>query len=189
MSTPSIFLKSLSAVTSESPKFLAVAAIMASGILIMYFCLMVMAISFIVLSKLITSQLFSKFRTILASRGVIFFFPNNSISDITETPSEHFDIPRIIGCGCAAIIYIKILVSTRKSIPFTAHSSLIFHPVNVPFQTTVKLFKRLFFLLFLPLFYFLKQLDKAFIRTIFQFVNHSSNFLTNVRTFFIIHNS
>ena len=100
MSASKIFYKSTSAVTSGSPKLLAVATIMASGTLTLYFCLMDMAISLIESLKSIISQSLSNVWIVLTSCWVIFFFPYNSISEITEIASENFDIFDTTDAGC-----------------------------------------------------------------------------------------
>ena len=134
MSTSLIFSKSLSAVISGRLKLFAVAAIMASGVLIEYFCFRDMAMSFMVLFISTISQSSNKLRIILASCGEIFFFPNSSISVIAETPYKKEYCNKSDTIGFPVKVYIRMLVSTKKSIPLTANSFLIFHPVNIPFQ-------------------------------------------------------
>ena len=66
-----------------------------------------------------------------------------------------------------AFVVAAMMVSTKKSIPFTSTSFLIFQSVKTSSQAAVKLFKGLFplFCLLFPfLLYFVKQVIKAILR-------------------------
>ena len=168
ISTSSIFSKSLSAVIRDKSRYLAVAATMASGILMEYFCFKDMAMSFMALLKSITSQSFNKLWIAFISCCDMFFFPNNSISDITETPRENDRFDICDTAGCPSMMYIKTLVSTKKSIPFTANKFLVFHSVHTPFQFP-KMFSNVL-LVSAPFFpVFVKRSNKAISRNFYFF--------------------
>ena len=177
MSISLIFLKPLSAVMSGRSKLFAVAAIMASGVFIECCCFKDMVISFMVLLKSIISQSFNKLRMISISCGAISGFPNNSISDITETASEHYVMPDT--ARCPSMIYIRTFVSTKKSIPFIADNFLKLQPVDPPFQLT-EMFSDI---LFLPLFHFSEQAGNILSGNFFYFNNHVLIFLTKLHKF------
>lgn len=140
-----ILVNPLSEVTNGSCKNLAVAAIIASGVLMVYRCRKPMAVFLISVESSIIIQSFKSSCSFLFSVDEILCHPNNSISEITEimaVPSKKGSVFSIPSCTL-----IKKLVSATKLNPVISHLFLIGNAIQIPFQFSKMFAKRFFFIL------------------------------------------